>query len=225
MKRRRCTICRELGHKRTTCPKAGGVPASKTCAWCGSKFVRGPTEGATNYRRRKTCSLSCASSLAGKSRTKPPLSPRTCSRCGSPFEQKPGQSRRDFERQSTCGRPECISAVIGPPRRVVPERKCESCGAVLKRRSSEKATGFAQRRFCDHRCASRARIRTVVVHGVAVPRSELARSIGVSVDTIRLRVREGRDVLTGRRQPANMAPNDHSSVVGPGSDYRSKPRG
>ena len=75
---------------------------SKSCVVCGVEFVRSHGEGASNYRRRRTCGPKCRSKLLSRSH-RVEVQPKSCVVCGSEIPR--GDLRPSaYEKRNTCSR-------------------------------------------------------------------------------------------------------------------------
>lgn len=77
----------------------------RVCKACGAALVRRPGEDLSNFRKRVTCSQSCAhKSVTGRPRLD--LAPRKCIICGRlfRFDRRNKESTTEFQRRKTCSR-------------------------------------------------------------------------------------------------------------------------
>jgi hypothetical protein len=136
-----------------------------------------------------------------------PHEEKICTVCGEPFGPKPengGRFRwRVFDDARTCSRGCGAKLTAKSRRREYEEKLCPNCGEMFGPRRRRGGLGYQWEAFdkkysCSNACA---RTELIDVMGVQMSCQDLAGALGLSSWAVRYRVREGLNIITGKRKP------------------------
>ena len=135
----------------------------KTCAVCGAQHERRPTDTATQYKRRQTCSRECAKQLIGQAKIKYDTPTKQCACCGKPFDIRPTEKPSHYKDRITCTRQCALTYRHAEANNLTPAewialahapRQCETCGRDYHRRKQEPVRDWQRRKCCSPKCAT-----------------------------------------------------------------------
>lgn len=137
----------------------------KTCTVCGKKHERRPTDTATQYKRRQTCSRECAKKLIGQAKIKYDTPDKVCAVCNAPFHIRESEKPVQYRDRTTCSR--SCALTLGHANRagVTPDewhqianapRHCNTCGAPYHRRKQEPVRDWNRRKHCSKACSAQS---------------------------------------------------------------------
>lgn len=127
----------------------------KNCEVCGVPLVRVPDQPPAWYRKRRTCSKSCAQELGARPQRRPlpPGTKKRCAGCGEWFTPREGEGEYTFSLRKTCSH-ECKVKASATSRRAknAGTKSCVICGKRFERRHNEAPHKFQHRRACGPAC-------------------------------------------------------------------------